>query len=132
MKISRTRIAISGLMGLTAAVVALGMATLLGHQDDPALAQSTDLRSQFTPHGDTDNPVDALRTPNLAPIPPVVQLAAPAATASSTSGAAPAAQPTAAPAAAAQSVAPAVEVAQLDSINSQEPADGGERDGGGD
>ena len=114
MRISRIRLAISGALGLSLAIIALGMAVLLDHQDDPALAQSNDLRSQFTPPSGGTNPVDALRTPKPQPRPQPTQLAAPAPVA-------PAAPPAA-----------TVQAAGSDDGAEQEHATDGEQDGGDD
>jgi hypothetical protein len=131
MRISRTRVALSGVLGLTAAIVALGMTTLLDHQGDPALAQSTDLRARFTPPSGSERPTDALRTPKPAPRVQIARLAAPApaqpaptATSAESSAAAP-------PAAVVAEPAPAVQVAQFDD-GAQDRGDDGEHDGGDD
>ncbi len=130
MRISRIRLAISGALGLSLAIIALGMAVLLDHQDDPALAQSNDLRSQFTPPSGGTNPVDALRTPKPQPRPQPTQLAAPAPVAP----AAPVEVAAAAPAAAEPAAAPAatVQAAGSDDGAEQEHATDGEQDGGDD
>ena len=129
MKLSRTRLILSGVLGLWLAIVALTMATLLDHQGDPALAQSTDLRQQFVPPTGATNPVDALRTPTTPPPAQEVQLAAPAPATS-----APVAQP------AVTADETPVAVASLDAVAANEHGAGvdgareaaGEREGGDD
>ena len=119
MKLSRTRLVLSGVLGLSLAIVALTMATLLDHQGDPALSQSMDLRQQFTPPAGETNPVDALRTPPTTPRVQEAQLTAPA-----PAPTAPAAEP------ADSAAAPPVAVAALDGINTTNHAaddDGGTR-----
>lgn len=118
-------------VGLSLAVVAVAMATLVDDQSDPALAQSGDLRAHFTPPSSTDNPIASLRTPKRAPRPIAVQLASP-----------PVVQPAATPtvtvdasaAATAPSAAPAPSnpVAQPQRGEEPEPGNASEQGGGDD
>ncbi|MGI9187726.1 MAG: hypothetical protein ACR2J9_09485, partial [Gaiellales bacterium] len=78
MKLSRTRLILSGALGLSLAVTALTVASMLNPQADPALAQSTTLRQQFTTPVGTTNSVDSLRPTTPADHVQDVELAAPA------------------------------------------------------
>lgn len=121
MKLSRTRLVLSGVLGLSLAIVALTMATLLDRQGDPALAQSTKLRQQFAPPTEATDPVDSLRTPTTTVRVQETQLAAPAEP-----------DPVVDPAVSADAAAPAV-VASLDAVqvDDHEQGEDGERAGDG-
>lgn len=93
MRISRPRLALSAVSGLLVAVIAMGVAALLGYQGDPALDQSATLRARFQPPAGAPLDAPPLRTPPTAPRAPEIQLAAPAPTPEpAVAGAAPAAQ----------------------------------------
>ena len=98
MKLSRTRLALSSLLGLAFAIAAIAAVSLLDAPTDPALAQSAGLRQQFSPPADANNPIDALRTPRTSPSVRDAEVAAPVANTVT----APAKPPTVAPAAASE------------------------------